>query len=90
MNICADRYKPLNCFQTEEESKCYDYRSMAKCMTVAMMQSMMEESRDMTGDLVSGMVEYLVTGDIADTWTQIRHTPHVNTAATCAHRFTTC
>ena len=76
-------------FQTDEESKCFGYTDMAKCMLVALLQSMKEESRDMTEDLVSGTVEYLVTGDIADTWTRLRHVPHVSTAATCAHRFTT-
>ena len=76
-------------FQTDEQSKCFGYTDMAKCMSVALLQSMKEKSRDMTGDLVSGTMEYLVTGDIADTWTRLRHVPHFSTAATCAHRFTT-
>merc|ERR1712029_590674 len=34
--------------KTDEESKCFGYKDMAKCMSVALLQSMKEESRDMT------------------------------------------
>ena len=37
-----------------------------------------------------GVLEYLVTGDIRDTWRQLRRYPHVNTVVSCLYKHGKC
>ena len=83
-------------FKTEndkQESKvCSSYTETGICLARAVVESLAVtrgEEELMVG-VGRGVVEYLVTGDIRDTWGQLRRYPHVNTVASCLYHHGRC
>ena len=60
------------------------------CLARAALESLSLTKEGLMVETGRGMVEYLVTGDIRDTWTQLRRYPHVNTLVSCLHHHSRC
>ena len=82
--------------QTEnkkQESKvCSSYPGTGVCLARAAMESLAltSEGEGLMVGVGRGLLEYMVTGDIRDTWRQLRRYPHVNTVVSCLYKHGKC
>ena len=89
--------KPTMQLQTEnhikQESKgCSGYPETGLCLARAGLESLAltGEGEELMVGVGRGMVEYLVTGDIRETWGQLRRYHHVNTVVSCLNHHGRC
>ena len=69
------------------------YGNLGVCISLTAMEALMEDTvRE--GEIMTrvsrGLAEYLSTGDITNTWRDLREISHVVTAEKCIRKFKTC
>ena len=62
------------------------------CLARAAMESLahIREGEGLMVGVGRVVLEYMVTGDIRDTWRQLRRYPHVNTVVSCLYKHSEC
>ena len=69
------------------------YTDFGFCLSSSVMMAMKEEKvteKDIMSNVAKGLAEYFTTGDIVNTWKQLREIKHVIMAAKCLRNLKNC